>query len=268
MNIFPTCKINLGLHVLEKRSDGFHNLETVMLEIAWTDEIEYEESLVDSLEIEGLEIIGSDNLVTKALEIARKQASIPPLKIKLKKNIPMGAGLGGGSSNAAQFYRELAHIYFPERTIHELEDDISVIGSDCAFFIKGGMQHCTGKGEILEPISIDFKGYHLLVINPGIHISTAQAFSNVIPDRNRKSISEIIRLPIREWKNQLGNDFEESLFPAYPELENIKSELYRSGAVYASMTGSGSTMFGIFSDLDDASKVKMHSAKFTKLISL
>ncbi len=268
MIIFPTCKINLGLHVLEKRSDGFHNLETVMVEIPWTDEIEFHESTVDTLEIEGLEIVGNDNLVTRALKIGRKQSSIPPLAIKLKKNIPMGAGLGGGSSNAAQFYRELAKIYFPTRTITELENDISSIGSDCAFFIKGGIQLCTGRGEILQPLELNLNGYHIVVINPGIHSSTAEAFSKIIPHRGRISIQEIVKLPIEAWKNRLENDFEKSLFPIYPELEKIKTQLYDQGAIYSSMTGSGSTLFGIYAHLNDALAVKIDSAQFTKVISL
>ena|SRR6218665_1025702 len=267
MIIFPTCKINLGLHVLEKRSDGFHNLETVMVEIPWTDEIEFEEASSDALEIEGLEIQGNDNLVTKALSIARHHASIPPLKINLKKNIPMGAGLGGGSSDAAQFYRKLAQCFFPDRTISALETDISVIGSDCAFFIKGGIQKCTGRGEILEPISLNLSGYHLVVVNPGIHISTAEAFRNITPDKNRPSISEIIQYPIGKWRMHLKNDFEDSLFPIYPELEKIKSKLYEHGAVYAAMTGSGSTIFGIFNSLENAEKITMASAKFLKRVS-
>jgi 4-diphosphocytidyl-2-C-methyl-D-erythritol kinase len=267
MIIFPTCKINLGLHVLEKRSDGFHNLETVMVEIPWTDEIEFEESTEDSFEIQGLKITGHDNLILRALRLAGEHAPIPPLKICLKKNIPMGAGLGGGSSDAAKFYAELARIYFPERAVSDLENDISSIGSDCAFFIKGGTQLCTGRGEILNPTPLDLKGKHVVIVNPGIHISTAEAFSKIIPNADRESIQDIIKLDIKEWNGRLKNDFEESLFPLYPELQEIKSKLLDYGAVYAAMTGSGSTMFGIFSDLSDAAATKIDQAKFMKLVS-
>jgi len=267
MIIFPTCKINLGLHVLEKRIDGFHSLETVMVEIPWTDEIEFKESNEDSFEIKGLEISGNNNLILQALRLARTHTTIPPLKICLKKNIPMGAGLGGGSSDAAKFYAELAKFYFPGRTITDLENDISSIGSDCAFFIKGGTQLCTGRGEILNPIHLDLKGKHLVIVNPGIHISTAEAFGKITPNSDRESIENIVKLDINEWNGRLKNDFEESLFPLYPELRTIKSRLIDYGAAYAAMTGSGSTMFGIFSDLRDAATSKIDEARFMKLIS-
>lgn len=268
MNIFPTCKINLGLHVLEKRSDGFHNLETVMVEIPWTDTISYSENEKDLLELDGLNIEGNDNLVLKALELARKQTNIPSLRISLTKNIPMGAGLGGGSSDAAYFYKSLAQNYFPNRLQTDLEKDISSIGSDCAFFIKGGIQHCTGRGEILKPINLDLTGKSLVIINPGIHISTVQAFSKIIPNANRKSIIDIVTSSEESWKNELKNDFELSAFEIYPELKTIKTSLYKQGAIYASMSGSGSTMFGIFNNVRDAESVKIEGAKFHKLITL
>lgn len=268
MNIFPTCKINLGLHVLEKRSDGFHNLETVMVEIPWTDTISYSENENDFLELDGLAIEGNDNLVMKALDLARSHASIPPLRIALTKNIPMGAGLGGGSSDAAFFYKSLASTYFPDRKQADLEKDISTIGSDCAFFINGGTQHCTGRGEILKPIAVDLKGKSLVIINPGIHISTAEAFSKIIPNANRKSIIDILTSTEENWKTELKNDFELSAFELYPKLASIKNSLYEQGAMYASMSGSGSTMFGLFNDAKEASIVRIEESKFHKLISL
>lgn len=268
MIIFPSCKINLGLNVLEKRSDGFHNLETVMIEVPWNDEIEIELSHADSFQCAGLEIPGSGNLILEALKLARTQAEIPPLKITLQKNIPIGAGLGGGSADAAFFYKYLAENYFPERSKSDLEHDISALGSDCAFFIQGGIQNCTGKGEILKPIPLSLNGYYLVIVNPGIHSSTAEAFSKIVPNPDRKPISEIIQLPVDEWKKHLTNDFEKSLFPIYPELQKIKNRLYDHGAIYASMTGSGSTLFGIFSDLRNASTTTIDGTKFMKIVTL
>lgn len=268
MIIFPSCKINLGLNVLEKRSDGFHNLETVMVEVPWKDEISISLTDSDSFHSSGLEIPGAGNLILEALKLARTHANIPPLKITLEKNIPIGAGLGGGSADAAFVYKHLARDYFSGRSTADLENDISALGSDCAFFIQGGIQKCTGKGDILEPIQLNLKGFHLVIINPGIHISTAEAFSKIIPNSDRESVSKVLQLPIKEWKTHLTNDFEKSLFPIYPELEQIKASLYDQGAVYASMTGSGSTIFGIFTDLHDAPTTKIDSAKFMKLISL
>ncbi len=268
MIIFPSCKINLGLNVLEKRSDGFHNLETVMVEVPWKDEISVSQSNSDTFHSSGLEIPGAGNLILEALKLARIHANIPPLKITLQKNIPIGAGLGGGSADAAFVYKYLAREYFPDRSTADLENDISVLGSDCAFFIQGGIQNCTGRGEILKPIRLSLQGFHLVIVNPGIHISTAEAFGKIVPNSDRESVSEVLRLPIKEWKTHLINDFEKSLFPIYPELEQIKASLYEQGAVYASMTGSGSTIFGIFTDLRDTATIKIASAKFMKLVSL
>lgn len=268
MIIFPSCKINLGLNVLEKRSDGFHNLETVMVEVPWQDEISISLSDSDGFHSSGLEIPGAGNLILEALKLARTHANIPPLKITLQKNIPIGAGLGGGSADAAFVYKHLARDYFPDRSIANLENDISALGSDCAFFIQGGIQNCTGRGEILEPIQLNLKGLHLVIVNPGIHISTAEAFGKIVPNSDRESVLKMIQQPLKEWKTHLTNDFEKSLFPIYPELERIKTKLYDNGAIYASMTGSGSTIFGIFTDLRDAATTKIDSAKFMKLVSL
>ena len=240
-----------------------------MVETTWTDEIFFEEATNVSLEIEGLEIPGGDNLLLRTLRLARTITEIPPLKIRLKKSIPMGAGLGGGSSDAAKFYVALADQYFPGRDPKQLEHDISSIGSDCAFFIKGNTQFCTGRGEVLEPIALNLKGKHCLIINIGIHISTPEAFSLITPNAHRKSIKEIVAQPIEGWRKELHNDFETSAFKLYPVLAEIKKTLYQKGAVYAAMTGSGSTMFGIFESIELAEKLttEFDDAKFVKLVS-
>lgn len=264
MIIFPGCKINLGLNIVEKRTDGYHNLETVMLEIPWNDKLSFEESTADSLTTSGISIPGNDNIVSKTLQLARSFAHIPPLSISLQKNIPMGAGMGGGSANAACFYRALSERYFPERTLTDLENDIAALGSDCAFFIRGGAQYCTGRGELLQPIILQLNGLHLLVVNPGIHSSTAEAFSKIVPDDSRTTVNEVINLPITEWKNHLHNDFEKSLFGIYPALEDMKAEFYRHGAIYASMTGSGSTMYALFEHAPDPSAMQLGNPAFVR----
>ena len=173
------------------------------------------------------------------------------LEIVLKKNIPMGAGLGGGSSDAAYFYNFLAEHYFPERTVKQLEEDVSNLGSDCAFFIRGKVQHALGRGEILEPIDLNLKGKHIVLVNPGIHISTAFAFGSIVPNPNRNSLLNYITNPVEMWKNHIFNDFEEPVFKTYPELRKLKEFFYKNGAVYASMTGSGSTVYGIFNSVPE-----------------
>ncbi len=253
MLIFPSCKINLGLQVLSKRPDGFHNLDTVMLEIPWKDQVEIDEAEKDQFTTQGISIPGEGNLILKALELARTHANIPPLSISLQKNIPLGAGLGGGSSDATFVYKHLAEEYFPERNKADLIQDLNSIGSDCPFFLDGGTQYCTGKGEIMEPVSIDLSDYKLVLINLGIHISTAFAFGNIQPNPNQPNLSELILLPLSEWKHHIFNNFEVPVFKEYPELAQVKADLYQAGAVYASMTGSGSTLYGIFSRNQDVS---------------
>jgi len=246
MLIFPSCKINIGLQVLSKREDGYHDLDTVMLEIPWKDEVTIEVSEKDSFTTGGITIPGEGNLILQALELARNHAFIPPLAISLQKNIPLGAGLGGGSSDATFVYKYLAQHYFPERSEKELIQDLSTIGSDCPFFLHGGTQYCAGKGEIMNPISLDLSDYKLVLINLGIHISTAFAFGNIQPNPNQPKLSELITHPVSDWKDHIFNNFEVPVFQQYPELRQAKANLYAAEAIYASMTGSGSTLYGIF----------------------
>lgn len=264
MIIFPRCKINLGLNVLEKRPDGFHDLQSIMIEIPWKDEISVKEGTDDSFRIEGLEIAGTTNLVTEALKLARTKASIPPLEIILKKNIPMGAGLGGGSADAAYCYRYLAENYFPERSHKDLEKDISQLGSDCAFFIHGKVQYAIGRGEILTPVELNLKGKYIVLVNLGIHISTQFAFSNIVPNSIREALIHFKNEPIENWKNVFFNDFEKPVFKLHPELEKLKEFFYTHGAAYASMTGSGSTVYGIFDSKPNLDTEQFGANSFVK----
>ncbi|AEA42611.1 4-(cytidine 5'-diphospho)-2-C-methyl-D-erythritol kinase [Fluviicola taffensis] len=243
---FPTCKINLGLHILRRRNDGYHELETAMLELPFNDVLELIESEESTFTTSGLEIPGLGNLVLDAEAEFRIHKSIPTLAFHLHKLIPMGGGLGGGSSDAAFALKLMRDRYAPEIENESLKEMASKIGSDCAFFIDGGLQFATGRGEVLTPLNIDFKNLFVVLVNLGIHVSTKDAYEGVVPNNDRTSLKEILEKPIRMWKDSLVNDFEKSAFAKYAELEDIKNDLYNHGAIYASMTGSGSTIFGIF----------------------
>lgn len=244
---FPTCKINLGLHILRKRTDGYHAIETAMLELPFCDVLEAMETPVAAFSTSGLDIPGTGNLILDAELEFRKHKEIPVLSFHLHKMIPMGGGLGGGSSDAAFALKLLRDQYAPEIGNEQLKRMAAQIGSDCAFFIEGGLQFAEGRGEELTPLLVDLKGYYVVLVNAGIHVSTKEAYDGVTPNENRASLKSILEKPLAEWKVALVNDFEVSVFKRYPELEGIKQDLYAHGAVYAAMTGSGSTMFGIFS---------------------
>jgi 4-diphosphocytidyl-2-C-methyl-D-erythritol kinase len=243
---FPTCKINLGLHVLKRRDDGYHDVETAMLELPLNDILEFVESEQASFTTSGLEIHGSGNLILDAEAEFRRVKSFPKLAFHLHKLIPMGGGLGGGSSDAAFALKLMRDTYAPDIPNEELKEMAAKIGSDCAFFIDGGLQFASGRGEVLSPLNIDLKNKWVVLVNLGIHVSTKEAYEGVVPNNNRHSLREILEGPIENWKAHLVNDFEDSVFSKYPELEDVKKDLYQYGAVYASMTGSGSTLFGIF----------------------
>lgn len=256
MIVFPNCKINLGLHILRKRADGYHDLETVFYPVRFTDILELipERTTTDqpvNYAQSGLDIQGNplDNLCVKAYLLLKKDyPALPPVKMHLHKVIPTGAGLGGGSADAA-FTLQLLNDYFKlGLSTDQLLHYALSLGSDCPFFILNKPAYATGRGELLEPVSVDLTGYTLVIINPGIHIPTAQAFAGIRPAQPERSLKEIIALPVSSWADELINDFEKPIFYQYPEIAAIKDELYRAGAVYASMSGSGSTVYGLFAD--------------------
>ena len=247
---FPNAKINLGLYITSKRKDGYHNLETVMFPVGLTDILEFTESVEDRLNCSGLHTgsAAADNLVMKALQLLRITSDIPPLSIWLHKAIPTGAGLGGGSSDAAFMLKMLNTAYNLGFSVCQLMEYASELGSDCAFFIENRPALATGRGEILNPVNVNLEKFYLVLIHPGFPVSTKEAYSGVIPSKPEKNIAETISLPLREWKSSLYNHFENSVFNIYPEIAGLKEKLYRSGAVFASMSGSGSTVFGLFEE--------------------
>ena len=249
MIAFPNCKINLGLHIIAKRSDGYHDLETIFYPLPLKDAVEIIQSQKTELTLTGLEVEGNpaDNLCLKAWHLLKKDyPELPPVKIHLHKTIPLGAGLGGGSADGAFMLKLIGEKFSLPVSINDLINYAQQLGSDCPFFILNKPCFATGRGELLEQIELNFSDYKIVLVHPGIHINTGWAFLNIIPAQPLKSIKEIIGQPIPTWKKDLKNDFEAPVFSKYPEIEKIKTTLYKSGAIYSSMTGSGSAVFGIF----------------------
>ena len=249
MVVFPNCKINLGLNIISKRMDGYHDLETVFFPVAVKDALEVITFPTSSFETSGLPVDGKpeDNICMKAFHLLKADFRLlPEIKTWLHKAIPMGAGLGGGSADGAFMLMLLNKKYQLNLTPQQLVNYSIQLGSDCPFFITNEPVFATGRGELMEKIAVDLSGYQILIVNPNIHISTKEAFSKLIPGTPFKSVREIIQQPLVTWKNDLVNDFEKAVFPMYPAIKKLKDDLYNAGAVYASMTGSGSTVFGIY----------------------
>lgn len=256
---FPNCKINLGLNIVAKRADGYHDLETVFYPIPFCDALEIIEDKTDTgkdvpginFNTSGLAIPGSsdNNLCIKAYRLLQKDfPDIPPIQMHLHKTIPMGAGLGGGSSDGAFTLQLLNKKFELELDDERLSRYALQLGSDSPFFILNKPCYATGRGEQLQPLDLELKGYTLVLVNPGIHVATAAAFAAIRPQQPALNCKTIVRQPIDTWKDALINDFEAGVFALYPELAGIKTALYHSGAVYASMTGTGSTIYGLFAN--------------------
>ena len=254
MILYPNAKINIGLNVVEKRADGYHNLETVFYPINLLDalEITTDEHQADSvkLKVSGEAIAGrpSDNLVMKACNLMRSMfpEKIERLSVHLHKHIPTGAGLGGGSSDAAFTIKALNEKFSLGMSVDQMEQLSAQLGADCPFFIKNQPVFAEGIGDIFTDIDIVLKGKTLVLVKPDISVSTADAYSLVSPHKPQQSLRESLRLPVEEWKSHVVNDFESGVFKKFPEIAAIKDRLYDLGALYASMSGSGSAVYGIF----------------------
>lgn len=253
MITFPNAKINLGLNIVSKRPDGYHNIETLFYPIPLRDllEIVPAEDNQDRFFLTGIPIDENPekNLVIKALHHLRNDFDIPAIHVYLRKIIPLGAGLGGGSADASFMLKLLNDSFDLKLSIDNLENYASRLGADCPFFIQNKPIFAEGIGNDFSPIELSLKGLFMIVVKPNISVSTAEAYSAVLPKKPEISIKEIIKHPILEWKHLLKNDFEESIFPKYPQIEKIKNDLYEMGALYACMSGSGSSVFGIFEQL-------------------
>ncbi len=272
MIVFPNCKINLGLNILRKRSDGYHDLETIFYPLPLNDVLEIiehkqpERTVPIPFTTSGLNIVGdtSSNICVKAYRLLKKRFhSLPFVQMHLHKIIPSGAGLGGGSADAA-FTLQLLNRKFELGLSHEeLIDCAAQLGSDCPFFIIDQPCFASGTGGVLEKIDLDLSGYQFVIVNPGIHIDTGRAFLNIVPAPAEISIKEIIKSPLHRWKDELINDFEKIIFKDHRAIVDIKDELYRQGAIYASMSGSGSTVYGIF-EKEPALRLSFPSSYFVR----
>lgn len=248
MLCFPNAKINLGLNIVSKRPDGYHNIETCFYPIPWQDILEIIPSEKLRFHQTGLDIPGNPetNLCLKAYNLVRSEYDIPPVDIHLHKVIPMGAGLGGGSSDGAFMIKLLNDKFDLGMTNEKMKDIAGKLGSDCPFFILNEPLFAQGTGTDFSEIKLSLKDKFIALKHPNIHVSTQDAYNGVTPSQPLKSIKEIIKLPAETWKNELVNDFEVSVFSKHTKLKHLKEQFYASGAVYAAMSGSGSCMFGIF----------------------
>lgn len=270
MICFPNAKINLGLSILRKREDGYHDIETVMIPCGPADIMEYRMARTDRLIMSGSmeEIPFDKNIVGKAVKQMRRYRDIPALEIRLHKLIPAGAGLGGGSSDAAFIIKMLNRDLGLGFSVSDMHALASSLGSDCSFFIHNQTCLASGRGEILEKTGLNLGGHYILLLHPGIHVSTSEAYSGVIPNEKQEGLAQLIQKPATEWKGRVKNDFESTVFRKNPLLQRIKDQLYDCGAVYASMSGSGSSMYGIFNRNPDISPeltaMKIFSCKWNK----
>jgi len=253
MLCFPCCKINLGLNVTEKRPDGYHNLETVFYPIPLEDALEVSALPADSTEPfqlhqygNAVEVEPEKNLVVKAYYLLKHDFDLPPIDIHLIKHIPSGAGLGGGSSDAANMLVLLNKLFNLQLSKTELESYASTLGADCAFFVRSVPTFATGIGNIFTPVDLNLKGYQIVIVKPNVFVSTPEAYRGITPKHPEVSLTEIIKKPVSQWDGMMINDFEANIFPLHPEIREIKERLYQSGALYAAMSGSGSSVFGLY----------------------
>ena len=248
---FPNAKINIGLNITDKRPDGYHNIASCFYPVQWRDILEIIPAQELQFTSSGISIPGNEenNLCIEAYRILEKEYKIPPVRMHLHKVIPIGAGLGGGSSDGAFVLKMLNEIYKLSLSIDKLENFASQLGSDCPFFIANQPKYVTGTGNIFHKIDINISGKHLVIIKPDIHLSTAEAYAGIRPQHPSENIKDLIENnPISAWRDSLFNDFERSVFPNHPSITKVKQELYSQGAIYASMTGSGAAVYGIFDE--------------------
>jgi 4-diphosphocytidyl-2-C-methyl-D-erythritol kinase len=269
MLLLSPAKINLGLQIIDKRLDGFHNLQTLFFPVPWSDIVEVLPSNSVRLHLTGLTIDApaADNLCVKAFCLLQKDFNLSGAEIYLHKQIPFGAGLGGGSGNAAAVLIAANRQFSLALTQPQLVHYAAQLGSDCAFFIYNTPMLATGRGEILSPLEINLQAYHLLILKPAVNISTQEAYRAIKPQKPLRNLQDILQQNILTWKQDLKNDFEPSVFAQYPVLGAIKAELYEAGAVYAAMSGSGSALYGIFEEALPAfrSKFQMQDFKWMPL---
>ncbi len=271
---FPNAKINIGLNIIGKRADGFHNLETVFYPVVLKDAVEIIENKEASTEVifsatgNIINVKDDDNLCVKAVRLLNKDFDLPPVKVHLHKNIPMGAGMGGGSADASAILLLLNKIFQLNISTEKLIDYALLLGSDCPFFIINKPCFASGRGEILQEISIDLSGYKTMIVHPAIHVNTGEAFARLNAGNFSPAgaLIEQIKMEINVWKNYIKNDFEDLVFKKHVAIKEIKDKLYNEGAVYSAMSGSGSAVFGIFPSDANTTNIKFPSHYFCQLV--
>jgi 4-diphosphocytidyl-2-C-methyl-D-erythritol kinase len=248
MICFPNAKINIGLYITERRSDGYHNLESVFYPIQIQDALEVVSASKLDFSASGIEIPGKmeDNLCVKAYHLLKKDHDLPPVHIHLHKHIPIGAGLGGGSSDAAFFIKLMNEKFELGLRNEQIEAYCRQLGADCAFFIENKPVFAYGKGDQFLPVKLDLSAYFMVLVMPDVQVSTSEAYRGVKPALPNYQLVEVVENDLLTWKNVVKNDFEASVFDKFPVIRGVKAALYESGAIYAAMSGSGSSVFGIF----------------------
>jgi 4-diphosphocytidyl-2-C-methyl-D-erythritol kinase len=265
MIIFPNAKINIGLNVINRRPDGYHNLETIFYPLKINDALEVIQADELSFESSGLTIPGKveDNLCIKGYQLLKKDFDLPPVKIHLHKHIPIGAGLGGGSADAAFFIKLLNQYFAIGLTDEQMVSYARELGADCAFFIKNKPVFAFDRGDEFEPINLDLSKYKIVLVMPPVHVSTAEAYRGVTPAPVKQSLMELIYTPVAEWKHYIKNDFETAIFKNHPAIRGVKAALYEAGAIYAAMSGSGASVFGIFDKTPDLVELEKENEVFS-----
>ncbi|SES91784.1 4-(cytidine 5'-diphospho)-2-C-methyl-D-erythritol kinase [Hymenobacter actinosclerus] len=261
MLVFPNAKLNLGLNVTSLRPDGFRNLESVFVPLPWCDAFEVlpaPAGAETSLSFSGLPIPGEPetNLCRRAYELLAADFKLPPAQMHLHKDVPIGAGLGGGSADAAFALKAINSQFELKLPPEKLESYARRLGSDCAFFIRNEPVYAYSRGDMFDDFALDLRGIPTLVVYPGLHISTAEAYSRVVPRTPRHDLRQSLAQPMPAWRETVGNDFEEALTPVYPVLAEVKAQLYAAGATYASLSGSGSAVYGLFPELPEAPELE------------
>lgn len=248
MVTFPHCKINLGLHVVAKRGDGYHNIETCFYPVPRTDILEVIKSDTFAFTTSGLPVAGlpEQNLCVKAYHFLANEFRLGSVKIHLHKILPMGAGVGGGSADAAFMVRSLNTLFQLDLSHDQLKSFAVELGSDCAFFLQDQPMLAEGRGEVLSTAPVSLKGKYVVLVKPDVHVATADAYAGVVPTKPVNSLQDVLQSPITSWREKLVNDFEPSVFKKFPVIAELKKQLYANGALYASMSGSGASVFGIF----------------------
>jgi 4-diphosphocytidyl-2-C-methyl-D-erythritol kinase len=264
MIAFPNAKINIGLNILSRRSDGYHNLETVFYPVKIKDGLEIIEASEMNFETSGIEIPGyaNENLCLQAYDLLRKDFDLPNLNIHLHKKIPIGAGLGGGSADAAFFIKLVNEKFELSLSSEQMQHYCRKLGADCAFFIENKALFAYEKGDFFEPLALDLSTYFIALVMPPVHVSTGEAYRGVQPNQPAQSLKELIQLPVEEWQGKIKNDFEPHILHAHPEIRGVKAQLLAAGALFTLMSGSGASVYGIFKEAVDLSLLEEKNQVF------